>query len=65
MREQMGQLLSGIVLIGVCGAIGVRLLWLSRRTRGLPEFLIGISFLLAGACAGASGSRARSRRSAS
>lgn len=44
----MGPLLSTLVLIGVCATIGVRLALLASRTRGLPELLIGLAFLLAG-----------------
>jgi hypothetical protein len=43
----------GVVLVGLCvGAftvavlvVGTRLLWLARRTRQLPELLIGVAFL--------------------
>jgi hypothetical protein len=44
----MGPFLSTLVLIAVCSVIGVRLLVLARRTRGLPELLIGAAFVLAG-----------------
>jgi hypothetical protein len=44
----MGPFISTLVLIAVCGVIGVRLLALARRTRGLPELLIGAAFVLAG-----------------
>lgn len=44
----MGQLVSALVLVGVCTVIGVRLLLLWRRTRALPELMIGSAFLLAG-----------------
>jgi hypothetical protein len=44
----MGQLVSALVLIAVCTVIGTRLVLLSRRTRALPELLIGSAFLLAG-----------------
>jgi hypothetical protein len=44
----VGQLVSALVLIGVCTVIGVRLLLLWRRTRALPELMIGSAFLLAG-----------------
>jgi hypothetical protein len=36
------------LLIVVCTVIGVRLLAMARRTRGLPELLVGGAFLLAG-----------------
>jgi len=44
----MGPLVSTVVLVAVCAVIGVRLLALARRTRGLPELLIGAAFVLAG-----------------
>jgi hypothetical protein len=44
----MGPFLSTLLLVVVCGVIGVRLLALARRTRGLPELLIGAAFVLAG-----------------
>jgi hypothetical protein len=47
----MGELVSSLVLVGVCGVIGVRLLLLARRTGALPELLIGSAFLLAGTVA--------------
>jgi hypothetical protein len=44
----LGQLVSALVLICVCTVIGTRLLLLARRTRALPELMIGSAFLLAG-----------------
>lgn len=42
-------LVSGVVFAGVGATVGVKLLWLSRRTQGLPERIIGGAlFLLAG-----------------
>lgn len=44
----MGPFISSLLLIAVCTVIGVRLVALARRSRGLPELLIGGAFLLAG-----------------
>jgi hypothetical protein len=44
----LGPFLSTLVLIAVCGVIGVRLLAAAKRTRGLPELLVGGAFVLAG-----------------
>jgi len=38
-----------VVQILTCAAIGVRLLWLARRTRKLPELAFGVGFLALGA----------------
>jgi hypothetical protein len=47
----MTQILAGLILMTVCAVIGVRLLALSWQTRKAPEFLIGASFVFAGALA--------------
>lgn len=40
----------GIVAqIAMCAVLGVRLLWLARRTREVPELAFGVSFLCLGA----------------
>jgi hypothetical protein len=44
----LGPFLSTLVLIAVCTVIGIRLLAFARRTRGLPELLVGAAFVLAG-----------------
>jgi hypothetical protein len=44
----LGPFLSTLVLIAVCTVIGARLLVFARRTRGLPELLVGGAFVLAG-----------------
>jgi hypothetical protein len=41
----IGELLAGIVYLGV----GLQLLRLGQRTRGVPERLLGVMFLLSGA----------------
>ncbi len=38
-------LASQLLLIAVCGAVGGRILWLARRTRGAPEVLIGLGLI--------------------
>jgi hypothetical protein len=38
--------LSTLLFIGVGGAIGARILWLARSTRGLPEAVLGFSLLV-------------------
>ncbi len=38
--------LSMLVFVGVCSAVGIRLLVLWRRTRGKPELYCGLSFVL-------------------
>ena len=37
-----------VVQILACGVVGVRLLWLSARTRRAPELLLGTAFLMLG-----------------
>ena len=44
----MIELAAAVFWITACTLIGVRLVLLASRTRGLPEILIGIAFLLAG-----------------
>jgi hypothetical protein len=44
----LGPFLSTLVLIAVCTVLGARLLASARRTRGLPELLVGGAFVLAG-----------------
>jgi hypothetical protein len=38
-----------IAMVAACSVVGLRLLWLSTRTRQAPELLLGGSFLLFGA----------------
>ena len=45
-------LLGMLAFTAVSLAVGVRLLWLARRTTALPELCIGASFLLAGGIGG-------------
>lgn len=45
-------LVGMLAFTAVSFAVGVRLLWLARRTRELPELAIGASFLLAGGLGG-------------
>jgi len=60
-----GRAVDGVGLAGMAAfnaasyAVGVRLLALARRTRGLPETAIGASFLLAGGVAATGGLAAR------
>jgi hypothetical protein len=44
-------LLSALAFVAVGAAVGVKLLWLARRTRALPELLIGAALLLLSAVA--------------
>lgn len=44
-------LLSAVAFVAVGAAVGAKLLWLARRTRGLPELLIGGALLLLSAVA--------------
>jgi hypothetical protein len=49
LAAQLLVLASALAFVGVGGLVGVRLLWLSRRTRGFPERVVGFSlFALAG-----------------
>ena len=48
----MGELLGTVafpLFVAVSLFLGIRLLWLASRTRRLPEFAIGLNFVLAGA----------------
>jgi hypothetical protein len=47
----VAELVSALILVATCLVIGVRLLILAARTHELPELLMGISFVLAGAVA--------------
>ncbi|MEM1202562.1 MAG: hypothetical protein AAGN66_04980 [Acidobacteriota bacterium] len=46
---QFVTLIASVLHIGACVVVGVRLLVLARRTREVPEFLMGTSFVAAGA----------------
>jgi hypothetical protein len=44
-------LVSALAFVGVGAAVGARLLWLARRTRALPEALVGAALFLLSAVA--------------
>ena len=45
---EVGQALGGSLFFLASAAVAIRLLFLARRNRGLPELLLGLSFLLGG-----------------
>ncbi len=49
---QAFQALCGASFLLVMAILGIRLLALARRSRGLPELLIGLAFLFGGALGG-------------
>jgi len=45
---EAGQALGGSLFFVASAAVAIRLLFLARRNRGLPELMLGLSFLLGG-----------------